>query len=76
MTKPEFIKKYAYRLGGMVLFMQAGEVKAEGVLSRTQRVFEMPAEIETLLGAMFDDLKRLTPDPAANGQPSTGVKKS
>lgn len=74
MTKPEFVAKYRYRLAGMILFMQAGDQR-DGALKQAQRVFEMPGEIEALLAAMFDDLKRLTPDPAANGHPQPGAKR-
>lgn len=68
MTKPEFIQKYRYSLGGLILFMQSDEVKAEGVLSRTQRIFDMPAQVEKILAQMYDDLKRLTPE--VNGTPT------
>lgn len=53
-TREQFIDRYKHRLAAMVLFMQTSE-RVDGPLARAARIFEMPGEIERLLGQMYDE---------------------
>lgn len=74
LSRDEFVRKYRHKWGAMILFMQASEVKGEGTLARTARIFDMPQEVEQLLGLMYDDLfPQPKPSPSqANGQHQKG----
>lgn len=62
-SRQEFIDRYKYRLAALILFMQAEDVKGEGAVTRASRIYDMPATIEQLLGAMYDENV-----PAGNGK--------
>lgn len=71
MTREHFVARYRHRWAAMILFMQASEVK-EGPLARGARIYDMPAEVDALLGQMWDENKPETTPPAAvaHGKPA------
>ena len=56
MTRDQFVAKYRYRWGGMVLYGLTDDPAATA-LTRTQRLMQAPVEIDKLLAAMYDELR-------------------
>ena len=71
-TREEFIDRWRKHLAGLALYGTLSEIR-DGPLARASKVLEIPAEVERLLGQMFDDLnpKPLAPvqSPAAQPKP-------
>ena len=63
-TKEEFVKRWQYHVLGMVMFGVSSE-KNDGPTVRASKVFELPAEVQKLLGQLYDDLQ--SPKPETNG---------
>jgi len=76
-TRDEFIALWRRHLAGMALYGTVSEMR-DGPLVRTTKILDIPAEVENLLGRMFDSLKpedAPLPVKVSNGQPNPMVKR-
>jgi hypothetical protein len=77
-TREEFVRRWRTHLAGLALYGVASEMK-DGLLVRAGRVLEIPAEVERLLGLMYDGLlpqrKEATPPVTVTGAHNGGAKK-
>lgn len=64
-SREQFIERWKRHIAGMALFGVVSEVR-DGPLARAAKVLDLPAEVERLLGLMYDDLAK---QPAHNGTP-------
>lgn len=65
-TREEFLKRWGKYLVGMAMYGTCSDRK-DGPLVRAAKLMEIPAEVEDLLGKMYDDLARdLKPLPMPN----------
>lgn len=55
MTKEEFVRRWKNHVAGMALFGMASE-RNDGPFVRAAKVFDIPKNVEDLLGKMYDDL--------------------
>lgn len=55
-TRAEFVARWKYHLTGFALYGHATG-KIENILERATRVHDLPAEVEKMLGQLWDDLK-------------------
>lgn len=51
MTKEEFVKRWRYHLAGLAIYGAT-----DGELKKASRLYDIPKEVEGILGKMFDDL--------------------
>ena len=58
MTKTTFVNEWKHKLAGLALFGLASE-RNDGPMVRASKVFELPAQVESLLGAMYESLGNL-----------------
>lgn len=75
MTREAFIARWRRNLAGLALFGVASDVK-DSPLKRAAYALDIPAEVERLLGQLYDDLapKELpAAAPHANGTPHNGT---
>lgn len=54
-SKHEFVARFKNHIAGLALFGTISEMK-DGPMKRAERIFEIPAEVERLLGQMYDYL--------------------
>lgn len=54
-SRDEFVRRWRAHVAGMALFGLASEVK-DGPLVRANKILDIPQEVESLLGKMYDDL--------------------
>ena len=76
MTREEFIERWRLRLVGLGLYGLVIET-TETNLVRAGHALRIPAQVERILGQMFDDLRPKPPADviASNGRPMpNGVK--
>jgi hypothetical protein len=77
-SRDEFIRRWRTHLAGLALYGVASEMK-DGLLVRAGRVLEIPAEVERLLGLMYDGVlpqrKEATPPVTVSGAQNGGAKK-
>lgn len=66
-TKQEFTNRWKHKLAGMALYGVASEVN-DGPITRAGKIFDVPAEVERLLGMMYDELAATEAEPL-NGKP-------
>jgi hypothetical protein len=59
-TKEEFVKHWRAHLAGLALFGVASEQK-DGALVRATKILDIPAEVEALLGRMYDHVTKEPP---------------
>lgn len=71
-TKQEFIERWKKHVAGMAMFGMASE-RNDGPLLRASKLFELPAEVEKLLGQMYDDVTAVPKEikPVVNGSTNT-----
>lgn len=72
-TRDEFVRRWRLHIAGLALYGRYSEER-DGLATRTARVLEIPAEVEKLLGMLWDDMTRGdetpvsgTPRPTVNG---------
>lgn len=56
-SRQEFQQKWKNYVAGMALFGTVSEIR-DGPLVRATKVMDIPAEVERLLGLMYDDVAR------------------
>ncbi len=59
MNREAFINRWKKHLAGMALFGTVSE-RNDGPIVRASKILEIPAEVEKLLGQMWDDLREKT----------------
>lgn len=57
MSKQKFIDEWKHKLTGIAVFGAVSEMN-DGPLVRAGKIFELPKEVEKLLGAMYDSISR------------------
>jgi hypothetical protein len=68
MTREQFIERWKRHVAGMALFGVVSELR-DGPLTRAGKIMEIPAEVEKLLGQLYDSAQ---PQKAeTNGKPTT-----
>lgn len=67
-AKEAWVEKWKCHIAGMALFGTVEEL-SHNPIQRTARALKIPAQVEALLGKMFDDMGKMT----ANGQSQTVV---
>ena len=74
MTKNEFIERWKRHVAGMALFGWASD-RNDSNNERAQKLWDIPKQVEELLGKMFDDVQpKAAPAPATpaqNNKPAT-----
>lgn len=73
MTKDEFKNRWRYRLAGIALYGAVSELK-DGPLVRASKVYEIPAQVEQLLEAMYADLAPKAPPGPQPQEKASGGK--
>lgn len=66
MTRDDFIRRWKCHVAGMALFGYVSDRK-DDAQTRAMKIYDIPGEVERLLGKMYDDMAK--PEPAQNGQP-------
>lgn len=54
-TREQFVKRWSRHLAGLALYGLVSELR-ESTMGRASRALDIPAEVERLLTAMYDDL--------------------
>lgn len=72
MTREQFISRWRHRIAGGFLYGYDAATRL-GPREQAERVWTIPAEVERLLGQIFDDLQP-KPAQAPNGQPAQPTK--
>ena len=67
-TKQQFTDRWKKHLAGLALYGVASETH-DGILTRAGKVLEIPAEVERLLGMMYDELSATDEVMPMNGKP-------
>ncbi len=66
MNKDAFIARWKKHMAGLALYGVASETR-DGPLARAAKVLDIPAEVESLLGKMYDDVAIVSKKPETNG---------
>ena len=71
MTREQFIKKWNKYIAGLALYGTISE-RNDGPLTRAAKIMDIPAEVEALLGRLYDSAREsdTPPKAAANGKPT------
>ncbi len=72
-TRDEFVRLWRTHLAGLALYGAVGD-RNDGPLSRAGKVFEIPSQVESLLGKMYDDLKPAAAEPPKPSEQPKAVK--
>lgn len=56
-TREEFLKKWSKYMAGIALYGTCSELR-DSPLAKAGKALDIPAEVEDLLGKMYDDLAR------------------
>lgn len=56
-TRDDFVERWKRHIAGMALFGTVSELR-DGPMVRAAKILEIPAQVEDLLGKMYDDLTR------------------
>jgi hypothetical protein len=68
-SKDDFIARWRFRLAGLALYGACSE-RSDGPMRKIERVYEIPGEVERLLGLLWDDMLKgdeAKAAPVANG---------
>lgn len=75
-SREEFVRRWRYHLAGLALTGAVSEAKDQPK-DRVVKVYEIPGEVERLLGMLYDDLvpKPEPAKPPVNGLPTPQTQK-
>lgn len=77
MSKEEFVRRWRFHLAGLALFGAYSDQR-DGILARAAKVWDVPAEVEKLLGLLWQDAqpKEIKPANGTNGVPQPQLRKT